>query len=266
MGLCNSLADARNGGGSALPVLEIPALQQKSSCLWVVPFVGQLPAQRIGEPIVSVEQKRNVERIAYSLGAHAHREHGTDPPGGDRIGCERECLQKPEHRAKRLVDRSGLVVRDHQSRRVTTERCLRDRGVSVGSEDALVEPRDERREELALAGGPWRRAPHHALSELGKFLAEETLPIEQRANDAGCVTGHDAHGGELELVRKWMTAVNAFESHASSVASSRARRPANSRLLDAPRAALTMTSNSSSSLREDRRRAMSESVTLYAWA
>ena len=79
---------------------------------------------------------------------------------------KRERLEKSEHGAELLIDWSCAVIIEHGLHRTRTERCLRDRGVSVSSKDALVELRHKRRESLALANGPRRRTTHHLLREL----------------------------------------------------------------------------------------------------
>lgn len=67
---------------------------------------------------------------------------------------ERKRLEKSECRAELLINRSRPVVGEDELSRAIAERRLRDRGVCIGSEDALVESRDERSEQLALTDRP----------------------------------------------------------------------------------------------------------------
>ena len=116
----------------------------------IIPGVRELPAEGVGKAIVGVEEERDVERVPDCLARHAALEHRPNRCGIERLRCKRERFEESEHRPELLVDRRGRVIREHEPRRIVLERRLRDRGVSVGSEDALVEPRHERREELAL--------------------------------------------------------------------------------------------------------------------
>src|SRR5205085_4025197 len=106
-----------------------------------------------------------------------------------------------------------------------TECCLRDRGVCVSSEDALIQSRNEGGEDLALANAPRRRAPHHLLGQLGERLTKEFLSIEECAHDARRVTHHQPHHREDCLLAEPMSAMNFLKPHASFSA----RSPACSR-------------------------------------
>jgi len=67
---------------------------------------------------------------------------------------ERERLEQAEHCAQLLVDRGGPIILEDEFYAAVTQRQLRDRGVGLSSEDALIETGDERREGLSLADGP----------------------------------------------------------------------------------------------------------------
>src|SRR5581483_8372615 len=81
------------------------------------------------------------------------------------------------------------------------------------SEEALVEVRGERGEELALPRAPLGRPAHHDVELLGEPVAEELPPVEERLDHA-------------ERLGRRVRAVQDLESHPSarSAASSR-RRP-----------------------------------------
>src|SRR6478672_9698782 len=175
---------------------------------------------------------------------------------------ERKRLEECEHRPQLLADRRRAMVVEHEPHRAVLQRRLRDRGVCAHSEDALVETRDERREHLALPDRPFRRPAHHLLGELRDRVTEKLLPVAQRPHDARRVAHDQVHHREHQLVGQTMSLMDFLESHASSRASSPTRR----RRSDAPRAAETMISNSSSSLYVACNRRRSSSVTLYACA
>src|SRR5207249_7711310 len=65
-----------------------------------------------------------------------------------------------------------------------TERVRRNCAVGARSEQTLVEPRGERREQLTLARAPLGWAPHHAIQRLRERKAEELGAVEQRLDDA----------------------------------------------------------------------------------
>ena len=219
--------------------LLVASLQKELPRFLIVAVLRQLPAQRVGESIVSIEEKRNVERITDRLARNAGIQHNADGFPVELLVPKRERLEESEHRPKLLVDRSSTVVVEHQLRLAVSKRCLRDRGVSVSSKDALVESRYERGEELSLAYAPRRRPAHYLLRQLRERATEIFLAIAEGPHDAWCVAVHKSDETEQRLVGKAMSAVNFLESHASSIAAS----PASSRCREAPSAALTTISN-----------------------
>src|SRR5207302_2984822 len=96
-----------------------------------------------------------------------------------------EChlLDEPEHRAQRPADRRRAPVSLHRLPDFLTECVRRDRAVGVRSERALVERRDERGEQLALAVAPIGRPAHREIERVGVRLAEELRAIVQRLHD-----------------------------------------------------------------------------------
>jgi hypothetical protein len=64
---------------------------------------------------------------------------------------ERHFLEQPQRGAQLLVDgRRGVVVENLLRQRVASERGCRDRGMGVGSKQALIQARHERGEQLTL--------------------------------------------------------------------------------------------------------------------
>jgi hypothetical protein len=128
---------------------------------------------------------------------------------------KRESLEKTEHCAQLLVDRRRPIVVDDELRFSITQGCLRDRGVCVGSKDALIESRHECRKELALADAPRRRTSHHLMGELGEWLPKEVFAVEQRSYNAWRVSHHKAHDGEYRSFTQAMPVMDFLQSHAS---------------------------------------------------
>ena len=83
-----------------------------------------------------------------------------DPLRADRFGIrrrqllrpQRQLLDEPECGAEAFIDRSGAPVALDCLPDFPADCVRRDRAVGVRSERALVKGRDERSEELALAG------------------------------------------------------------------------------------------------------------------
>jgi hypothetical protein len=66
--------------------------------------------------------------------------------------AERHLLEQAEHCAKPLVDgRRGAVVQNLLRQDIASERRCPDRGMGVGSKDALIQVRHKCSEQLALA-------------------------------------------------------------------------------------------------------------------
>ena len=171
---------------------------------------------------------------------------------------ERERLEQAEHCAQLLVDRGGPIILEDEFYAAVTKRQLRDRGVGLSSEDALIESGDESGERLALANRPRGWSAHDLLRQLRKRAAKELFSVKERSHYAWRVARHHSHDGENRLLAEAMPSVDFLQPHALS----NALRPANSRFRDAPSAALTTISNILSSPYFAWARAMSSSVTL----
>ena len=113
-----------------------------------------MPAHRVGKPIVDVEQVSNVNRVAQRLIVHAGRANGGRVVAGQRVGFQRHFLQEAERRPQLWTNRRRLEVIQHLARDGGVEGNRRDRGVCVGSKVAMIDSRDERREQLPLADRP----------------------------------------------------------------------------------------------------------------
>src|SRR5438067_3226986 len=167
-------------------------------------------------------------------------------------------LEQAEHRPQSFADGSGAIVAEDKFGGAVAQRQLRDRGVGLSSEDALIELGDEGGECLAFADGPRRGSSHDLLRELGESAPKEFLAVEKSADYAGGVAGQHSHHAKNRLLAEAMSAMNFPESHASP----NALRPAINRWRDAPSAALTTISNIWSSPYFACALAMSSSVTL----
>lgn len=126
-----------------------------------------------------------------------------------------ERLQKAERSAQLLVYRRSAVIIDDEFRFSISKGCLRDRGVSFGSKDALIQARDECRKDLALADAPWRRPSHHLLGQLGEWLPKEFFAIEQRPNNTRRMPHHQPHDSENRSLAQAMPVMHLLQSHAS---------------------------------------------------
>src|SRR5207244_4535453 len=73
----------------------------------------------------------------------------------------------------------------------------RDRAVSTGSEETLVQARGERGKQLPLAHAPRRGPAHHRLRPVAHRAAEEFRPVEERLYDVGNAT-HAHHADKHE--------------------------------------------------------------------
>src|SRR5258708_30332576 len=252
-----SLDRWRSGPTSGWRAICVPVRKEAYARLRVVALVGQLPAQCVSESIVGVEEEGDVERVANRPARRPSVEHRPHIVWTKLLGMQREDLEEPEHGTQLLVDRSRPVVVQDRRHDAFAQRRLRDRGVSAGSEDALVEARHERGEHLPLAHRPGRRPTHDPLRQAAPRVAEELLAVLERADDTGGVACDQSNDAEHHPVEKTVSRVNSVKSHARS----RAASPARSRFLEAPSAALTTISNIWSSPYFAWRTAMSSSVT-----
>src|SRR5437588_3962349 len=89
-----------DGRGSLL----VAFLQKKLTRLYVVARIGELPAQRIGQSIVRVEQKGNVNRVANLLARYSTVEHNSNATPVQLLRKNRERLEKSEHWQELLID------------------------------------------------------------------------------------------------------------------------------------------------------------------
>jgi hypothetical protein len=160
-----------------------------------------VPAHRIGQPVVDVEQKRNFQSVPDSLFGDAGAHHRPDIFGREIAVIERHLLEQPQRRSQLLVNRRVRVVVQHPlGQRVVSKGGRRDRGVSVGSKQTLVQPRDERGEQLALAHRPFGRAAHDGLRVRGMRSPEAMRVVLQYPDHVGCTeAGHRTHDREEQL-------------------------------------------------------------------
>ena len=134
--------------------LQVALLEQELAGLRIIARIRQLPTQSVRQAIVDVEQETDVERIANLFARDSLIERRAHICSGNSIVMKREDLEQYQHRAQFLVDRCRAIVLDDELRLAVTKSRLRDRGVSVSSKDALIEPRDECGKDLALSNAP----------------------------------------------------------------------------------------------------------------
>jgi hypothetical protein len=93
---------------------------------------------------------------------------------------QRQLLDEPERGTQAFIDRGGAPVALDRLPDFLADCVRRDRAVGVRSEGTLVEGGHERREELAFAGGPVRRAAHREVESVGERAPEELGPVVER--------------------------------------------------------------------------------------
>ena len=99
-----------------------------------------MPAQRIGEPVVDVEERANVDRVLDRRIGKSHRAERSDIGGAHLFRPQRQFFEKAERRAQLRVERRAAPVIDHCfDEPVILQGQRRDRGVRLRSEDALIE-------------------------------------------------------------------------------------------------------------------------------
>lgn len=128
-------------------------LQQPLRGKVVVPAVlcRHVPAHRISQAIVHVEQVRHFERIGNRLFRNALCHHRAHIFGAQVQVIERHLFEKAKYGAQPFVDgRAGVVVENLLCEAIVVKSGRRDRGVGAGSKDAGVQARYERCEQLAL--------------------------------------------------------------------------------------------------------------------
>jgi hypothetical protein len=200
-----------------------------------------VPAHRIGKPIVDVEQVGDVNRIAQRLIVHAGRANRCRVVASQRVGFQRHLLQEAQRRSQLWPNRRGLEVVQHLARDRGVESNRRDRGVCVGSIVAVIDSRDERREQLALADRPRRWPAHHGVSMLAMMPAEIIASIGQRSGDVRRPESRpQTNHCEPEAIRKASAAFDRSEPHASPSITASADI---NRCSAAPIVAATITSN-----------------------
>jgi len=75
--------------------------------------IGQVPAERIGEPVVDVEERAHVDRVFDGFIRQTGGSQGRDIGGSHLVGVEGEFLEKPERRAQLRVEwRRAPIVDD----------------------------------------------------------------------------------------------------------------------------------------------------------
>src|SRR6266540_6356816 len=158
------------------------------------------------------------------------------------------------------------IVQHRLDQLVILERQRRDRAVSPRSEDALVEARRERGEQLALAHAPLRGPAHHRLRPRAHRAAPQLRPVQDRLHDVGhSAPAHQANEYQLQLFAKPVAVLHATEAHQSGSSPRSAAMPRSSRCSAAPTVAATVSSNSVSSEWLACSDSTSASVILYAW-
>lgn len=240
-------------------MLPVSLGEQERRRLAVIALVRQLPAERIGQTVIDVEEKGDVECVADGFARDAKGHHLRNAFRSDVVRGVGKRLEQLERSAQPAFDGRGAIIVEDSPRSVAAQRQFRDRGMGAGSEDALVEARDEGGEELPFADAPRRWSPHDGVGELGEGAAEETFPVTQCPDDTRRMSHEGSHHGEHHAVAQAMRSMHPWQSHARASASSAAE----SRAREAPRAALTMSSKSWSSVYRSRSRAMSASLTVW---
>ena len=146
--------------------------------------VGKVPPQRIGKPVVDVEQGADVDRVLDGVIRKTSGTQGRDIGGTHVVRPQRELLEEPKRRAQLRVDRRGAPVgQDCLYDFVILEGQRRDRAVRLRSKDALIEFRGKRGEQLALTHAPVGRPAHHGLCPRALRRAEELGPVHQGLHD-----------------------------------------------------------------------------------
>ena len=196
-------------------LLKVALLQQEPTGLWIVARIRQFPPQGVRESIVDVEEKRDVEGVTNFLPCDTRLDDSAHVGRADLLVTKREGFQKSKYRTQLLVDGGVTIIVDNELRPSVTERCLRDRGVSVSSKNALIESRNECGKELTLTDAPRRSTSHHLLGELGEWLPEKFLAIEERSYDTRRVPHHQPHDREDRSLAQAVAAMDLLQSHAS---------------------------------------------------
>ena len=135
---------------------------------------------RIDPVVVELEERAHgycvIKRLIRptSLARHIH----VFLPNGRRVAnhFSDEGVKRPVLIGDRRVVE---IVHDTLHQSAIPVKLRRDRGVGANSEEALVELRSERRDELALPGRQRRWAAHHRLSEQRQVLGSRGLEREQ---------------------------------------------------------------------------------------
>src|SRR5207249_671249 len=197
----------RNTAMGAKDLEHVPAPHEVAPRRRVAVGAWQMKGERVGEPVVDIEQHTDVNRvldrgIAHAGGAewlYVRRPHF-------RRG-ERELLEQAERGSDFGIDPGGAPIGQHRLDQLLVPKGQRrDRAVGTRSEQALVQARRERGEQLALADAPFRRPAHHRLRPVAHRATEELRPVEQRFDDVGHATPtHQADEEELEPLRQAMT-------------------------------------------------------------
>ena len=98
-----------------------------------------MPPHRVSEPIVDIEQERDLHGIEDGFPGNARTHHRSHVLWTEAAMVEGHLLEQTERGAKRLADRRcRVIVQNLLDERIAVERGGRDRGVSVRSKVALI--------------------------------------------------------------------------------------------------------------------------------
>jgi hypothetical protein len=107
-----------------------------------------------------------VDRVDERVIADAGGMDGVGVRARQLVRAERQLLEETERRAQALVDRRRTPVALDRLPDLIPECVRRDRAVRVRSERTLVQRRDERCEQLALAVAPVGLAAHRQVERV----------------------------------------------------------------------------------------------------
>jgi len=204
-----------------------------------------VPAHRISQSVVHVEQVGDVDGLSQSLPADSGVQGGPGVVWTQRLRLQCHLAQEAQRLLQPGVNRRRLEVIEDPLRQFFVKGKCRDRGVSIGSKETLVEPRYEGGKQLAFADRPRRRPAHDRLGVCAVRRAEEGFAITQGPDDIRRTKARrHANYGVEQTVAEMLAPFDSFQSQALSNAAS----AASSRCSEAPTAAATISSNSCSSL------------------
>ena len=122
----------------------------------------------------------NRDRIVQRFVGPARIARDVDVGLSDGRGVRVRLLDEPVKGTIFLGDRCGLEVVQYRLNELSiAEQLRRDRGVGANSERTIVEPRRQRRDQLALSGRKGRRPTHDLLRETREMVGALRLESEQ---------------------------------------------------------------------------------------